>query len=147
MRRVIFDTPYNHTVRQFVAHGIHGYDHDFGPFEAMGFVIDGELRAGIVYFEFVPDYNICEMAAYAVDRSWLTKKTLQAIYGYPFKYKELRAVYARHSENNKPVRRIWKSLGATETIIPQIRGDDEAECVAFLHRDVWLASRFAPNLG
>lgn len=148
MTRIVFDTDNDQTVAHFVSMGIHGREqHSFYPYDAMGVVVDGILEAGIVYFEYCDNYGICEMAAYSRSRKWMTKGVLLAAFSFPFVHKGLRAVVARHSEYNKEARRLWTRMGATETVLPQLRGDDENEIVAFLHRRVWEKSRFGPNMG
>ena len=141
---VIFEPQGSHVIQHFVADGLFGEPYVFDPCTSMGVLFDGRLAAGFVWHDEHVDYNLIELSAYSTTRRWMNRWSLYQVFNLPFNVFRHRAVIAKHSEKNKRVRRIWKSLGAEETIVPLIRGDDEAECVAVLHRDVWLKSKFGP---
>ena len=129
-------------VAEFVAQNIPGCERGFGPCQAMGFVDDGELVAGFVYHNWSPEYETIEVSGASSKRKWANPDRLSAIFAYPFEEIKCRMVVARHSEHNKRVRRIWRSIGADEYIIPQLRSPTEAEVIATLRRDQWLNSKF-----
>lgn len=109
----------------------------FGECQALGFLdADGVLEAGIVYHNWRPSAGIIEISAASINRRWGTRGRLNLIFDYPFNRIGCQMVVARHSEHN-PVRRIWKALGASEIVIPRLRGRDEAECVATLTVEAW----------
>ena len=50
-------------------------------------------------------------------------------------------VVARHAETNIPARKLWRSLGATEHILPRMRGRTASEALALLTDDAWAQSK------
>ena len=142
----VFDTPDCSVVKLFVSYGLYDDDNDYGLYEAMGFVHKGELIAGFVYFGYSPEYNTIEIAAYAKSARWSTRQNVYAVYDIPFNRFSVRMVYARHSANNVTARKLWNQMGARESIVPDIRGPGEDECIATLNKDVWLKSKYGPMM-
>lgn len=130
---------YPDAVRTFVANGIWGGGQQF-PAESVGlaFASPGEgIVAGFVYHNWHPEAGVIEISGYSARRNWSTPDRVRELFRYPFEVVGIRMVVARHSENNTRARRIWKALGATETLIPDLRGPGEAEAVATLSRAAW----------
>lgn len=124
--------------------GLLGYSTGFGPCQAIGFLDGkGRLVAGIVYHNWQPENKVIEMSAASIHRKWLTRDRLKEIYGYPFDGLGCRLVMARHGENNHRARRIWRSLGAKEYAIPELRSPTEAEIIAVLTAEQWRASKLS----
>jgi hypothetical protein len=116
-----------------------GFPRGFGECQALGFLDrDGALEAGVVYHNWNPEAGVIEISAASTSRRWGTRGRLQMIFGYPFDGIGCQMVVARHAEDN-PVRRIWRTLGADEFIIPRLRGRDRAECIATLTVENWRA--------
>lgn len=142
----VFDMP--DAVMAFVAQGIFSPGREFGLSRAIGFAtVEEGLVAGFVYHNYEPDTGVIEMSAYSTRRDWLNKHRLNVAFGYPFDTANCRALVARHSEKNRRAVRIWSALGATQTTIPDLRGDNEGEVIAVLTRDTWKNSKFyeVPN--
>lgn len=136
---------------RFVEHGLWNGEREFGPATAMGWQDAQGIVAGVVFHEWAPHYGVIELSSYSARRDWLNKDRLREIFAYPFAQLGCRVAVARISEKNARVRRIWRALGASEVIIPDLRADGEGECVATLKRSDWLQSRFmrsgvSPNL-
>lgn len=126
-------------VEQFVMDQL-GYDRDFGPCAYMGF---GEpLVAGVIYHNWHPESGVIELSAASSHRRWLTRSRLFDIFAYPFIQLQCRICVARISEHNKRTRKIWRSLGATEYVIPELRAPNEAEVISVLTADAWKSSKF-----
>lgn len=113
----------------------------FGECQAIGFADDeGKLQAGVVYHNWSPENGTIEISAASVNRHWLTKERLSVIFDYPFAI-GCRLVVARTGESNHRVRRIWRSLGSDEYIIPALRSPTEAEIILTLSAAQWLRYR------
>jgi hypothetical protein len=125
-------------VADFVA-ALLGFPRGFGECQAVGF-LDAAcvLEAGVVYHNWNPEAGVIEISAASTTRRWGTRGRLHMIFGYPFDHIGCQMVVARHAEDN-PVRRIWKALGASEHVIPRLRGRDRAECIATLTVEKWRA--------
>lgn len=136
----VYDCP--EAVKTFVAAGIFPPGRLFGEATAIGFLDKKQLTTGIVYHNYDPDTEVIEISAFAIHRNWCNKEILKIIFQYPFDQLKVRIVLARCSEHNKLVRRIWKALGASEYLIPELRGPNEAEAVLILRAQDWAKSKF-----
>lgn len=137
---------YDHPVetKTFVERGLWNNERQFGECTTVGFANPEEgLVAGFVYHNYEPDSGVIELSGYSTRRDWANRGVVALIFGeYPFIQLDCRLMVARYSEHNKRVRRIWKSLGASEYVIPELRNQGEAEVIAVLHRDKFMKSRF-----
>jgi hypothetical protein len=97
---------------------------------------DGAMQAGVVYHNWSPENGTIEISAASENRAWLTKDRLFAIFDYPPRI-GCRMMVARASERNARVRRIWRSLGANEYVIPALRSPTEAEIILTLTAEKW----------
>lgn len=114
----------------------------FGACTAIGWVMDNKLIAGSVYSNYDPAAAVIEISSASIDPKWLTSATINTMFSYPFDQLGCQLVVLRVSEQNKRMRRIAQKFGFTETIIPRLRGRDEAECIYTLTDDQWRDSRF-----
>lgn len=126
----------------FVENGLWGGARQFGEATAMGWADETGIVSGLVWHDYNPDHGTIELSAYSTRRDWCSKSILREMFAYPFDQLGLRMVCARHDASNRRARRIWKSFGATEVILPRLRGDNADEAVALLHRDDWRNSKF-----
>lgn len=133
---------FDDVVADFVARQIFPNGGNFGNKKSIGFAQEGILVAGFVYHNWQPEAQLIEVSGASIIRKWATKDVVRTIFGYPFDQIDCQAVVARHSEYNTRVRRIWRALGATEHVIPRLRGRDEAEAVAVLTVETWRDSKF-----
>ena len=130
-------------VAAFVAANIPGCERGFGNCAAIGFSdATGKLVAGVVYHNWQPECGVIELSAASTVRSWLTKDRLCQIFEYPFETVGCRMAVARISEHNKRARRIWRSLGAVEYRIPQLRSPTDDEMIYTLGAEKWRSSKF-----
>jgi RimJ/RimL family protein N-acetyltransferase len=125
-------------VAAFVARQL-GFSRGFGECAAIGF--GTPLFAGFVYHDWNPEAATIEISAASTRPGWGNKSALKAIFEYPFDQLGCQLVIARHSVNNSRVRRIWKALGASEYIIPRLRGRYEDEAIATLTVEAWRKRR------
>jgi len=121
-------------VAAFVAREL-GFTRGFDACTAIGF--GDPIEAGIVYHNWNPEAGLIELTAASRTRTWLNKANLKTIFEYPFSQLGCQVCIARISEHNARARRIWRALGATEHIIPRLRGPNEAEVIATLTKEAW----------
>jgi RimJ/RimL family protein N-acetyltransferase len=139
---ILYD--HDEAVGRFVGRFIPGGQRGFGEFRGVGFLDNaGRLEAGIVYHNWNPECGVVEVSAASLHRKWVTRDRLRAIFGTPFERFGCRMIVARTSERNEVVRRIWRSIGGSEHVIPGLRADGEAEVILTLHARDWFSSRFA----
>lgn len=128
----------------FAARIIPGCERGFGNCVALGFIDDASetVDAAIVYHNWQPEAGVIEISAGSTRRDWLTRDRLLRIFGYPFDELNCRLVVARIGEHNRRTRRIWRSLGAVEYLIPALRSPQEAEVISIITRDAWMGGKF-----
>jgi hypothetical protein len=124
----------------WVAARIPGCGRGFGACRALA-VVDGEGRtvAGVVFHDWNPERGTVELSGASTDRRWMTRAVLAEIFRYVFAV--ARVAVARTSARNEPVRRLWRALGASEHLIPELWGPGEACAVHTLTRPQWQLSR------
>jgi RimJ/RimL family protein N-acetyltransferase len=123
-------------VAAFVAEQL-GFARGFDEYAALGF--GDPLVAGFVFHNWNPEAGVIELSAASTSRRWLTRDRLRAVFGYPFDQLGCQLCIARISADNATARRIWKSLGADEFVIPRLRGRNEDEAIATLTVEAWRA--------
>jgi len=127
-------------VSAFVADQL-GYSRAWDNCRALGFTdAKGQLIAGVVYHDWCPETGVIEISAASLHRKWLNRYRLFAIFEYPFQF--CRIVVARIAEGNTRARRIWRSLGADEYVIPRLRSPSEAEVIYTLSAETWRGSKY-----
>lgn len=135
-------------VAGFVASLVEGCERGFGPCQAMGVLdSDGNLVAGVVFYNWSPEHGVIEMSAASITRRWLTRAVLRAMYGYAFDVLGCQAAVARTDPALGNVRRMWKAIGAEEYAIPRLRGRETPEVLLVLAEETWKGSRYAETAG
>jgi len=87
--------------------------------------------------------NTAQAVAWLRARGVVTsRRTLDAMHGYIFDAAGCQLAVMRVAESNEPMRRSGRRYGYSETLIPRLRGRDEAEAIMTLTDDAWRASRF-----
>lgn len=113
-----------------------------GGFCSTGIFEDGALVGGVLYHNYHPNEQVIEMTAASLTKKWLTRPTIRAILNLPFKLLDCQMCVLRVSEKNTHMLRIAKAIGFSETIIPRLRGRDEAEHIFTLTDDQWQSSKY-----
>ena len=140
MRQTLLGDP---RVLEFVEQGIMPAGESISDPDAtsIGVSLDGQIIGGVIYHNYSPHHGTIEMSAYSATRRWTSAGLIRFLYDYPFYQLGCRQVMGRHSEHNRPVRRIWCALGAIEVRLPKMRADDEDEIVSILTKQAWQKSR------
>jgi RimJ/RimL family protein N-acetyltransferase len=120
-----------------------GFDRslEFGECQAIGFTIGNSLVAGAVFQNFDPITRTMEISAAATDSRWMTRKSLQHIFGYVFDTAGCQLCILRVSEDNERMRSIARRLGFTEYLIPRLCGPETAGAIYTLSAEQWAESR------
>ena len=127
----------------FVA-ALAGVRADFGECQTLAVLDrDGNLVAGLVFHNWSPEAEVIEISAAATTPKWATRAVLTEALGYTFGFCQM--VVARIATDNAPARRLWKGLGATEHILPRLRGREDSESVQLLTDDAWRDCRLNLN--
>lgn len=117
---------------------------DFGNCRTMAVMDSGNrMVAGIVFHNWRPEHGVMEVSAAAIDPKWATRSVLKEAFGYIFDKAECQLAVARTAEENTRVRRLWKAFGATEYIIPRLRGRAASEAIETVTKEAWEKSPLA----
>lgn len=100
------------------------------------------LVGGVVFHNWNPETGVIEVSAASIDARWATRGVMRAVFEYIFQTAECQLAVARTGEDNKRTRRLWKALGATEYIIPRLRGRTASEAILTLTQEAWENSKF-----
>lgn len=133
----------NEAVGDFVSDLIWGDTNRFKKYCSLAVASESQLLAGVIYHNFQPDCGTIEVSCAARSPRWMTRDVIRAGISMPFDNLGCQTIFARHSEDNKNARHIWQSLGATEYVIPRLRGRHEPpEVIAVLTEEAWAASHY-----
>lgn len=119
-----------------------GQGRDFGACQGLAVLDGNELIAGIIYHNYHPDAAVMELSSASIDKRWLTRPVLKAMFEYPFIECHCQAVVLRVADENKHMHRIAKAYGFEHYVIPRLRGRDANENVFVLTDDAWKSNRF-----
>lgn len=88
---------------------------DFGQSTAIGVARGGKLIAGAVYCDYHVDYRnnplSIEVTIVSIDKTWLDRHILKALFGYPFTQLKVRRVQLVTAKRNKDLRLMFERLG------------------------------------
>jgi len=135
---------HNKAVGKLVASLITGMERGFEDnFKAIG-VIDraGRLIGGMVYHNWVPEHGIIEMSGASLSKRWLNKRTMKAMFSYPFDGAKCQAAIMNVGAHDKALHRQLLAIGFAEYIIPRLRGKKEAAHLFVLTSEAWEQSKF-----
>ena len=124
----------------FVGGVVYGEGREFGNCRTAAVLKDNKMIAGIVFHNWNPDSEVIEVSAAAIDPRWATRSNLIALFGYVFSVAQ--TCVARIHEDNERARRLWRSFGAQEFILPRLRGREASEAVMLLTDDAWAGSKY-----
>jgi RimJ/RimL family protein N-acetyltransferase len=132
----------NARVGEFVSQQCFGRPDAVERFCSMGVFHGGELVAGTIFHNWHPDSGVLEMTSASINRRWLTRPVVRAIFHMAFDMIGAQMAVMRVSERNEGMVGIARRFGFDGVLIPRLRGRDEAEWVFTLTDDAWRASRW-----
>lgn len=106
-------------------------------------VVDSQdqVAAGVVFHNWNPEAEVLEASAAAVNPKWATRSVLAELMGYAFSHCQM--IVARTAADNMRVCKLWKAMGASEYIIPRMRGRTASEAILCVTDDAWRKSRLS----
>jgi RimJ/RimL family protein N-acetyltransferase len=130
---------HDEAVGQWVAWRLFEGRRAFTNFKAMGWCEDGQLIGGTVFHNFDPGSGVIEMSTASISPRWLTRRVINAMYGYIFDVAKCQATVLRVSEFNEGMVEIAQRFGYQGVLIPRLRGRHEAEWIFLLTEEQWRA--------
>lgn len=101
-----------------------------------------ELVAGTVFYDWDPDAGVVQLTSASLDRRWLTRPVVRAMFTMAFDMIGAQLAALRVSERNPGMVAIARRFGFDGVLIPRLRGRDEAEWIFTLPDDRWRGSRW-----
>lgn len=133
---------HNSDVAEFVCDEIWGTPDAIEKYCTMGVYSDKGLVAGTVYHNYHPKEGVVELTSASLDKRWLTKRVIRAMFWLPFMRLGCQLIVLRVSERNLTMCKIAKTFGFDETYIPRLRGRDEGEFIFTYTDDMWKSSKY-----
>jgi len=118
----------------------------FGKCRAMGVVRDSELIGGVVWRNWCPEVGTIEVSGAALPgTNWLSRRTLQLVYEYPFYQCNCHMVIQTTMADNEAALIVKAKIGFTFYTIKHLGGPDRDGVLATLTREQWENSKFNIN--
>jgi RimJ/RimL family protein N-acetyltransferase len=119
----------------------------FGNCRAIGIAsAEGELLGALVYNNWSPQTGTIEMSIAAIPgTNWLSRRTLQVGYGYPFDICGCQMVICTVAADNEMALRIMAATGFTLHKIARLRGENRDGVIGTLTAEDWDNSRYNLN--
>lgn len=132
----------NATVGRFISKLIWDNPDRLADYCTMAVSENDRLIAGVAYHNWQPDTGVIELTSASLDKRWLTKPVVNAMFELPFNLLGCQLVVLRVSETNENMIHIARSFGFGEHFIPRLSGRDKGEFVFTLSDDQWASSKF-----
>lgn len=132
----------NVTVGRFVCELIWQKAEAIRDYCSMGVYHRDQLVAGTLYHNWHPETGIVELTSASLEKRWLTRPVINAMFELPFQRLKCQMVVLRVSEDNDNMLGIARSFGFDEYFIPRLGGRDKGEFIFTLTDDQWSASKF-----
>ena len=142
MLRYVYER--DEAVANAVAQLVPNCERGFGRCKTIG-VIDenGVLIAGVVFHNWQPEAGVIEMSAAALPgKRWLTRETIQTMYGYVFDICECQLVLSLVPSDDDRTLRMLASGGYKFVRVDRLLGRDRDATICTLTEEAWRANRF-----
>ena len=118
----------------------------FGKCRAIGVVDETGLLGGLVYRNWCPEVGTIEISGAALPgTNWLSRRTIQIMYDYPFYTVGCQMVIKTTMADNEIVLRIMAAIGFTLHYIERLGGRDRDGVVGTLTQEQWELSKYNVN--
>jgi len=118
----------------------------FGKCRAIGVVDETGLLGGLVYRNWCPEVGTIEISGAALPgTNWLSRRTIQIMYDYPFYQCGCQMVIKTTMADNEIVLRIMAAVGFSLHHIKRLGGRDRDGVVGTLTVEDWEASKYNVN--
>lgn len=136
----------NRLVGDWVSQLLYGRNNAFQDFCSLA-VLDGERIIGAtLYHGWEPKTGVVELSGGGIDKRWLTRPALRAIFFVPFRMLGCQMIVHSVAESNEAMCSIHRRLGYSEYRVPRLRGRDEAGIIFTMTDDQWRSSWLSEGL-
>ena len=136
---------YDEEITRFIASfGV--TNRDYGRCKTIGVVEDGQLIAGLVYFNYDPDAAVIELGTASSSPRWLNRVTYRRMFEYPFIECGCQMLIVRVRADNAALLSVLARMNFNLTYVPRMYGRDADGVLGTLTDDQWLDSNVARRL-
>lgn len=107
---------------------------------------NGDLIAGMVYFNYDKEAGVIEMGFAATDRRFFNRTTWKRMFEYPFIELGCQMMVARVRADDEKLLGMLARMNFNLTLIPRMFGREEDGVIATLTDDQWLDSWLAKRV-
>jgi len=136
---------YDEEVARFIA-SFGATGPDYGRCKTIGVVEDGQLIAGLVYFNYDPDAAVIELGTASSSPRWLNRVTYRRMFEYPFIECGCQMLIVRVRADNAALLSVLARMNFNLTYVPRMYGRDADGVLGTLTDDQWLDSNVARRL-
>jgi RimJ/RimL family protein N-acetyltransferase len=131
-------------VGKFISDRIpHNGGHGLGGAKTIGIIDgDGRLIGAVAFGNWDPVAKVIEVAGASISPRWLTRRTIQVIYDYPFKQLGCQMIYQRTPIDNERLLRQLAVGGYSFIKVPRMFGRDRDGVLCMLTCEDWERSKF-----
>jgi RimJ/RimL family protein N-acetyltransferase len=129
-------------VQRFVSSLIPFEEGDFGACTALGVDRAGELIGGFVFNNWSPQARVIELSFAGIDRRWLTRPILYAVFSYAFDQVGCQMVCSRTPASLQQAARIARAYGFKQVTVPRLFGRHDDGIISTLTVEDWRANGF-----
>lgn len=116
---------------------------DFGPSLSLAIFDGNALQGGVVIHDWNPEAGTVEISGGVITPRAPFRAAARAVADHVFRAMECQAAIWRTSEHNRAVRKLARSMGGQEFIIPRLRGRNEAEALILFTDEAWQKTRWS----
>ena len=99
-----------------------GTDREFGPCTCVAAFAGGRIVGCVVFSNYDPEARVIEFSMAATSGRWLTMRLMEEMRSYCIDQLKCQMVMAKTKASNDHIRRMLKSYGFSEHIIPRLYG-------------------------
>ncbi len=109
MTEIVADKRWDEPIREWVSRELGQEKLGGDKFATLGIMDEGELIGGAIYHQYTG--HMMEISLAAISPKWCSKKTLRAIFSYPFEQLGVTRMNAICDKKNKKIRKIMERIG------------------------------------
>lgn len=114
-----------------------------GSYKATGVLRDGEILAGFVYHNWIPEFGTMEMSLASVSPRWASRAIVRALLSYPFVERACQRITVVTAEDNSKALRLAEGVGfSREAVIERAYGMGRNAVLLRLFREDWEAGKY-----
>lgn len=131
----------NASLFEYVSKRIWGEVTEIGPYGTLGILNGSKLLGAVVFHNWQDEWGVIELSAAADSPRWLSRATIREIMNICFVQHKCQQLITRQAAENERAVQIYRFLGFTEILLPNMRGKGKHEILMALTDEEWASHR------